>query len=173
MADRCDDEGARADGAAEAFAAAARRFCTFVDGAAALTLAERLLTARTRLAELVHLASELPAVDAGEPDPDDEGATPVDAPGFAELDGYRVVFDPYGDGPATIGSLADDLADVYRDLGRGLAAFDTGAIAAAIWEWRFGFHVHWGRHAVDALAAIHAAIAAGSPMPPTPSRRRS
>lgn len=173
MADRSGDEGAIAGGAVEAFAAAARRFCAFVDGAAALTLAERLLAARTRLAELVHRASELPAVDAGGPDLAGDVATPVAAPGFAELDGYRVVFDPYGDEPATIGSLADDLADVHRDLGRGLAAFDAGAIAAATWEWRFGFHVHWGRHAVDALAAIHAAIAAGSAMPPTPARRRS
>ena len=28
-----------------------------------------------------------------------------------------------------------------------------------VWEWRFGFYSHWGRHATEALRALHARLA--------------
>jgi hypothetical protein len=54
-------------------------------------------------------------------------------------------------------SPSDDLLDVYWDLQRGLAAFDSGRASEAVWIWRFGFETHWGDHAVDALRALHRA----------------
>jgi hypothetical protein len=54
-----------------------------------------------------------------------------------------------------IGDLADDLADIWRDLRGGLALYEKGNEAAASWEWRNSFQIHWGRHATSALYAIH------------------
>lgn len=69
---------------------------------------------------------------------------------------YSVMFDPYEfDSAPVTGSLADDAADVYRDLKGGLTVIaEGGALENAVSEWRFGFDHHWGRHAADALHAL-------------------
>ncbi len=54
-----------------------------------------------------------------------------------------------------IGDLADDVADIYRDISAGLALFDAGHVAEAQWEIRFSFLTHWGRHASGAIRALH------------------
>ena len=59
------------------------------------------------------------------------------------------------DSPEVTGSLADDIADVYRDLRTGLRKWQRGESGGALWEWRFNFEAHWGQHADDALRAIH------------------
>lgn len=75
---------------------------------------------------------------------------------------YSMVFEPL-DVPASeepvVGNIADDIADIYRDIVSGLRAFRIGKRAEAIWEWGFGFHSHWGRHAVCAIGALHAWLA--------------
>ena len=53
------------------------------------------------------------------------------------------------------GSLSDDIADIYRDLIAGFVPFDSGDVGEAVWEWRFGFDSHWGRHAAHAVYALH------------------
>jgi hypothetical protein len=66
--------------------------------------------------------------------------------------------DPLKDRP-TQGDLADDLADIYRDLKPGLTAWNTGDDAFLhhiLFDWlEIGYRHHWGRHAVDALRALH------------------
>jgi hypothetical protein len=63
------------------------------------------------------------------------------------------------------GSLADDLADIYRDVKEGLELAASGASEnEVLWQWRFNFWAHWGEHAVEALRIIHAHLAeAGGP----------
>jgi hypothetical protein len=53
------------------------------------------------------------------------------------------------------GWLADDLADIWRDLENGLMFVDAGSETDAVWEWRFSFWNHWGQHTVGALHVIH------------------
>jgi hypothetical protein len=76
---------------------------------------------------------------------------------LGEWDQYNQVFDPTQDADAVHGSLADDLADIYRDLKEGLVLKETKLRQPEdlIWEWRFAFHSHWGKHAMDALLTIH------------------
>lgn len=58
-------------------------------------------------------------------------------------------------------SLADALADIWRDLRNGLNAFDRGVSADEVaWGWRFSFRSHWGAHAADALRALHQQVTA-------------
>jgi hypothetical protein len=77
------------------------------------------------------------------------------------VDRYRVIFDPYEEGPSVEGSLIDDLGDIYGDVKLGLLVYEQrGSHAAerAAAFWRFTFDTHWGRHAWSASAALHAAI---------------
>ncbi|MFN2529064.1 MAG: DUF5063 domain-containing protein [Candidatus Baltobacteraceae bacterium] len=70
---------------------------------------------------------------------------------------YQIVFDTLTDGPdvaPVTGWLADDLADIYLDLKKGLAEMNHGRVDDAIWEWRFGYFSHWGRHLTHAQCAI-------------------
>ncbi len=55
-----------------------------------------------------------------------------------------------------VGDLADDLADMYRDIKAGLSLYDRGHRTEAVWAWRYSFQIHWGRHATNALYALHA-----------------
>jgi hypothetical protein len=53
--------------------------------------------------------------------------------------------------------IADDLADIWRDLRDGLNRLEAGGQLSDIaWEWRFLFDVHWGAHAAEAIRALHA-----------------
>ena len=59
----------------------------------------------------------------------------------------------------TQGDLADDLADIYRDIKPGLTAWNTGDDAYLediFYQWLQQGHIHhWGRHAVNAMRALH------------------
>jgi hypothetical protein len=59
----------------------------------------------------------------------------------------------------TMGDVADDLADIYRDVADALSLYDAGHIVEALWEFRDSFRTHWGRHAVGAINAIHRHVA--------------
>lgn len=149
------------DAEIRAFVAAAKDFCAFVETASSVkNVSKRLHIGRHRLAQLVAAGSALPLVEAAT---DKvlvwDGSTP-DWPGFGVHDLYWEVFDPYVDDERVAGSLSDDFLDIYRDLKRGLVAFDTGQQQDAVWEWRFHFDHHWGEHAVDALRALQRACTA-------------
>ncbi|HEY4083917.1 MAG TPA: DUF5063 domain-containing protein [Burkholderiaceae bacterium] len=70
---------------------------------------------------------------------------------------YREFFDPHPHltDESCMGDVGDDLLDVYCDLRAGLVAFDVGHINDAAWHWSFQFRIHWGRHAVGGLFALH------------------
>jgi len=72
------------------------------------------------------------------------------------LQHYSVAYSPstLDEAPVT-GNVADDLADIYRDLKNGLSLYEDGCIPEAVWEWKFSFNTHWGRHVVSALHALH------------------
>lgn len=153
------------------FGAIARRYCALVDAATAVEKTEFLLGLYRILPELVLEATRLPDIDGD--GSDEEDVPPIlQRPGMSNeewgslyglLKGkfggatlYWTVFNPLKDEEAITGSLADDVADVYRDLLKGVLLIDRyAANSEAIWEWRFGFHSHWGDHAISALRAIH------------------
>jgi hypothetical protein len=73
---------------------------------------------------------------------------------------YWEVFDPTNDKDteAVCGDLVDDIGDIYKDIKYGLMIFDLGTAASqedAVWNLKFGFEKHWGRHAICALKTIH------------------
>ena len=70
---------------------------------------------------------------------------------------YARVFDPFVLPPEepVVGSIADDVADIYADVVGGLIEYEAGRTAQAVWEWGFQLRSHWGRHATDAIYALH------------------
>lgn len=78
---------------------------------------------------------------------------------------YWEIFDPSTDPPEppVLGSIVDDLGDIYLDVARGLMLYDSGDRNEALWEWAFNFRIHWGRHASSALRALHEHIVQNDP----------
>jgi hypothetical protein len=81
--------------------------------------------------------------------------------GLPGHDSYWVAFEPVQLEPPNpiVGSLADAVADTWRDIRVGLLLIDSGGLNsrdAAVREWHFAFLSHWGRHAVEAIAVLHA-----------------
>jgi hypothetical protein len=141
---------------AEDFAVRARAFLEFVNRAGTLALPDRLLAVRSQLVDVYTAALSLPLVELAE-DVDAQTSPIPPRLDFGEHDEYWEVFDPYIEAEALIGSLSDDVSDVYADLARGLVLWTAGKRDAAVWEWRFAFDTHWGDHAIDALRALHRA----------------
>ncbi len=69
---------------------------------------------------------------------------------------YRVVFDPspMNTDEPVLGDLGDDLLDIYKDIKAGCILRQQGRSDEALWHWSFMHQVHWGQHAVGALAAL-------------------
>ena len=140
---------------AVSFAELARAFVRLVDGAA---------DGETLLDELRLLLPRLYAAGWELPDAEPTAEDPVEAP-VARLatqlpaDLYHAVLNPWGlpeDASLGVGSLADDLADLYAELAGPLQAWDAGRADDAIWAWRFAMRGHAGDHLIGALGAVHA-----------------
>ena len=54
-----------------------------------------------------------------------------------------------------VGDIADDIADIFRDLSEGLFLYDRGYFAEAEWIFKFYFQAHWGQHASAAIYALN------------------
>src|SRR5436309_3270333 len=119
----------------EQFAEYARRYSAFLEMAHQYQLAERILTLAILISDLYSAAQRLPEL------PPDHDATP-DASAeidltleFGDLTLYWQVSDPFEWEPPVVGSLPDNLRDIYGDLRPALGLFDAGRIDGAGWHW--------------------------------------
>jgi hypothetical protein len=150
------------------------RFCEVIDQAESLRPVEFLAEVAQALAELVAAVGRLPDVDPTDADLPEEPSLvrvrdrwgPVESvlgdSGWYSTTPDACIFDAGG----VWWPLTDDLVDVWADVKRGLVALDLGAPEVdVLWQWRFDFYAHWGRHATDALRALHARLAeTGGPL---------
>jgi Domain of unknown function (DUF5063) len=159
--------------AADRFGSVADRFCSIVEAASSVKRTDLIVQLYRILPVLIAQAIALPEIksDDGDESPnsrepsanvrlsDEQWRQLYEAlkEKFADWNGYTQVFDPTTDKEATFGSLADDVADIYRDLKEGLVLHQThhGRVEDIIWEWRLLYYSHWGKHAIDALHAAH------------------
>ena len=146
----------------------ARRYCEVVEQQSDHRVGDLIRLFRSSLADLYGAAARLPEVEAGEQYVHGVGCSTAQWRSYYESLGsrlgddrhYRLIFDPLdpADKKPVIGDLADDLVDVYADLKNGLELWDrvgSDFKAEAVWNWRFLWGSHWGRHALEALRAIH------------------
>lgn len=56
-----------------------------------------------------------------------------------------------------LGSLADDLTDIYCELKYGLIQLEQGHFTSkeAKEHWANSYHLHWGQHLVDAIRYLY------------------
>ncbi|MDQ2732380.1 MAG: DUF5063 domain-containing protein [Armatimonadota bacterium] len=152
------------------FVESAEAFCSLIEQHQSLTAAEFVCQSAPCLAEL-YRAAVLLSLWPVETDTEDliedavstEQAQAVDR-GIGQKLGsaclYWEVFDPREESDPVVGDLGDDLADIYREVKNGLAAFNKGPANEAIGHWQWGFRFHWGDHVVDALRVMHRIVCA-------------
>lgn len=145
------------------FAEVAEAFCGWAEGSASSPENEAL-SALQHLSSLYQQALSLPTL-FGEEEPSevshDAWAQIYARFGTLPFNYYSQCFnrsDPSAEAPV-VADLADDLADVWRDVKRGLSLFSAGHVEAACWEWRQGFWQHWGHHAAGGIYALHTWLA--------------
>lgn len=131
------------------FVAAARDFCAWAEGAPGEPASEANAALR-HLLRLHQAALDLP-----------DGFEDADAPRASDEE-WEVVFRRFGALPfnyyaqcleplvvpceePVVSDLADDLADIWRDVKGGLALYDSGHPTAAVWEWKHHFQFQIGR----------------------------
>jgi hypothetical protein len=166
------DHSIRSNAAANAFVSTATRFCLLLEHPVRerdLWLADVLVTLSAVYASAPHLR-ELPVPEGGEQIPQAFRLTNDEWNALythlkhtlGEQARYNAHFAPTvakaTDDPSE-GDLADDLADIYRDLRPGLSAWNTGDdryLGDVLYQWvHYGYVHHWGRHAVNAMRALH------------------
>lgn len=78
---------------------------------------------------------------------------------------YASMFEPLIIPPEepVIGTIDDDIGDIYCDVVGGLQEYEAGRIEQAIWEWSYLLRMHWGQHATNAIVALHAWLAENAP----------
>lgn len=138
------------------FADLARAYCQWAEGAPG-SERDEALTARLHLARLHAQALEL----------SDSASWNGDAPKISH-EAWKATYKRFGALPVNyygeclhplevpasdtaLGDLADDLADIWRDVRRGLDVYDAGDIEGATFAWHQSFTIHWGMHAASAL----------------------
>jgi len=137
----------------DTFVQLVREYVTTIDRASQSQPHELLSSCARLLSRIYSAGLDLPDVQPTDDDVDAEVASPMAklTSLFGRYDNYFEVFDPFVDEKPVVGSLADDLADIYLDLARPLAAFDAGRTSDALWTWKFNLQGHCGDHLVDAL----------------------
>ena len=136
------------------FVGTAEQYCDLIQTpATARDRAAFVLGVRARLAEVLASGFALPETEPSEVDLP-EG--PTHAEWTSVFISAQTSLGELPGGPGPYLSVPDDLADVWRDLRRGLNALASGARWEDVtWEWKFGLQTHWGKHAEDALLALH------------------
>ena len=154
----------------ERFVDSAKRFCSLIEHHQSLTAWEFVRSCAPCLANLYGaavtlslLSVEIDSAELVEDVISTDQATAIDRQISEKLGGQclywevldpRIESDPVMDGLG-VGDLADDMADIYREVKNGLCAFNRGPTNEAIWHWQEGFCSHWGDHVVDALRGMH------------------
>ena len=153
----------------ETFVAAAKAYCHLVETYEQYEVTAFLAQVHPSLAALYHAALLLPEVEPEDvslerPIPSERAFRLLDELSIylGVPDRYRLVMEPYEleeEAAKAIyaGSLADDLVDTYREVKNGLLLWE-GADASVrqriVWDWRYGFAIHWARHASSALYVL-------------------
>jgi hypothetical protein len=149
------------DVAIQKFADAVQRFCVWAESLPGDPFQEMKI-AQQLLSELQFRVVALPDLEPSEEDYVDVITSEQRKDVYGRfmvlpVQGYWDTYDPLGEEgkEPVFNLLPDDLADIYKDIKEGLKLFEEGKINDAVWEWRFHFEGHWGRHLTSAQRAIY------------------
>lgn len=158
---------------AVAFKTAAERYCALFESepANADQWVEAVLSALAQIYAAAHRLPGFGLSEDGSDIPDSLDVTTeewrsvfgVVSRALGHQEAYWAYFDPSeprdSNEQPIFHSLADDLADIYRDIKPGLRAWETGDdryLETIVFDWKIPlFGSHWGLHAVSAMRALH------------------
>ena len=153
--------------AANLFAELARGFCSWCEGSSLGV--EREVIASQWLAKLHAGALSLPEVGLEYSEEFPEIQAELLESVHRNLGCFRGMYyreyfdpDPTLTDESVMGEVGDDLSDIYTDIRRGLVLFERGELVEALWHWSFLHRIHWGRHAVGAMFALHCLVVSKS-----------
>ena len=157
--------------AARTYRETAERFRTIVRNSPQQSVAKFLRDVDGALADLYSAGSMLPEL---EPDTDElpESNLPADrnqqlqgslAQLLGQFDSYREIFDPTdpADKEPVQYRVSLDLIEILDDQDYALSLLDRDRVitpADVVWQWRFGFTSHWGRHVASVLRVINSLL---------------
>jgi hypothetical protein len=141
------------------FVVVARAFIDWAESPATTDAHAEAVAARRYVAGLISAALALP------------DGTPAQEAQTISHDQYQIIYQRFGALPfnyysecfnpvvvpgeePVVADLADDLADIWRDVKSGLLLYDSGEMESAVWHWSNDFSFHWGHHATAALYAL-------------------
>ena len=137
---------------------AIRRYLNVLEGSGGATLYDLAKA----LDELVATYHRVPDV---EPDTTDASAAPrgderaiqeAASAAFPDLDWYALVEPSEGEKQdVLLSSALGDLSEIAGDLMEVLWLFDNASHNDAVWEFRFGYQSHWGRHLHQVRPYLH------------------
>lgn len=142
----------------ENICAAIRRYLDVLQGKDDATLAD-LAKALDGLVTTYHDVPDVePDTSEGSTAPRAEERPIIDAAtgAFPALDWYALV-DPE-DGPdqqVRMSIAVGDLAEIAADLIEVMWLFENASHNDAVWEFRFGYQTHWGRHLHEVRTYLH------------------
>lgn len=142
----------------EDFFEAAKAFCLWSESAPG-TPDEEERTALQLVSRLYSLALQIPS-DFHEKEalsiPHEKWQIIYERFGTLPFNYYKAVIDPFEleKEDICLGDVADDLADIWRDIKPGLSLYESGNRDAAAYEWQESFTIHWGQHAANAIWAL-------------------
>ena len=150
---------------------AVERYSAAVRGHFQRSLGEFLHEVEPALSALYSTAAGLPEVP---PDTEHVPESPGHGDEYRKLQGslaallgrydsYRDIFDPSDveDREPVQYLLSLDLLEVLEDVDRGQSLLEPAqgiAVADVLWQWRFDFTSHWGRHAATAIKVINSLL---------------
>ena len=147
-----------------AFVASVQQYCKLIEHAQEFPLHEFMQKIAASMSQLYSLAQGLPDVyvhNSCDIPPSDFGRFEASLSDyFGKYNFYSISLKPlaFEKPEFAVGSLADDLAELYSDIHCELDYYNSDELAKvehSIWGWKFNFHAHWGEHLVDALKQIH------------------
>jgi hypothetical protein len=138
----------------EKFLGSAISYCELVENYKSNNENNKLNQLLISVSSLYAEAMSLPEV---EPKNDEVSDLNFDLPdvNLEKYEKYWVVFEPYTLEEPIRESLTDDIIDIYKDIKEGALLYQRGEQLEAIWHWKYNFEIHWGRHALNAMRALH------------------
>lgn len=154
------------------FAAKTLAFCDLIENAKALPKRKFRMRLLELLAELYALAWQLPEEHDFAETTEVSHASQDEWQAIHQATGlsyYREVWDTSDlqCKDIIIRDLAEDIADIYRELRYGLDYYQRETendVRHAVWCWRFDL-AHWGYHAVSALKELHWTLYVNTKLP--------
>jgi hypothetical protein len=156
---------------ADDFVKAAERYCALVEKVHDLDHTTVLSQFQLLLPEIIRAAASFPPIllqdSAAQIEQENDVPSTSDSRQFRwnqiyvplkealGNDSYWDVFDSQDGGEAIRCSFSIDIYEIYEDLKEALAIQEKKNETNMLWDWRYSFYSHWGRHAVAALKAIH------------------